>query len=73
MSIMKSLNTATSGIRSHSEALSVVGDNIANVNTVGYKRSRANFQDMLGRSIAGSSALPQAGAGARVAPRDGRA
>ena len=66
MSIMKSLNTATSGIRSHSEALSVVGDNIANVNTVGYKRSRANFQDMLGRSIAGSSALPQAGAGARV-------
>ncbi|MEC7518374.1 MAG: flagellar hook protein FlgE [Myxococcota bacterium] len=66
MTIMKSLNTASSGIRSHSEALSVVGDNIANVNTVGYKRSRANFQDMLGRSIAGSSAMPQAGAGSRV-------
>jgi flagellar hook protein FlgE len=66
MSIMRSLNSAASGIRSHSKALEVVGDNIANVNTVGFKRSRANFQDMLGRSIAGASALPQAGAGSRI-------
>lgn len=66
MSIMKALNTAASGIRSHGEALSVVGDNIANVNTVGFKRSRANFSDMLGRSIAGGSAMPQPGAGSKV-------
>jgi len=66
MSIMSSLNTAAAGIRSHASALAVTGDNIANVNTVGYKRSRANFSDMLGRSIAGSSAAPQAGAGSQV-------
>ncbi|MGE0787559.1 MAG: flagellar hook protein FlgE [Sandaracinaceae bacterium] len=63
---MRSLNTAASGIRSHSDALTVTGDNIANVNTVGFKRSRANFSDVLGRSIAGSTAIPQAGAGSRI-------
>ncbi len=66
MSIMRSLNTAASGIRSHSEALAVTGDNIANVNTVGFKRSRANFSDVLGRSIAGSTAMPKSGAGSRI-------
>ncbi|MFK7988923.1 MAG: flagellar hook protein FlgE [Sandaracinaceae bacterium] len=66
MSIMRSLNTAASGIRTHSEALSVVGDNLTNDNTVGFKRSRANFSDVLGRSIAGSSAAPQAGAGSKM-------
>ncbi|MCC6875049.1 MAG: flagellar hook protein FlgE [Sandaracinaceae bacterium] len=66
MSILRSLNTGAAGIRAHSDALSVVGDNIANVNTIGFKRSRAVFEDMLGRSIAGASAMPQAGAGSRL-------
>jgi len=66
MSIMRSLHSAASGIRSHSDALSVTGDNIANVNTVGFKRQRANFSDMLGRSIVGSTAQPQAGAGSTI-------
>ena len=66
MSILSSLQSAAAGIRTHSEALSVTGDNIANVNTVGFKRSRANFSDMLGRSIAGASALESAGAGSRI-------
>jgi flagellar hook protein FlgE len=67
MSVLRSMNTAASGLRAHQEALGVVGDNIANVNTVGFKRQRANFQDMLGRSVANPSAQPQAGAGSRVA------
>lgn len=67
MSILRSMNSAASGLRAHSDALSVVGDNIANVNTIGFKRSRAVFQDMLGRSIAGASAIPQSGAGSRLA------
>jgi flagellar hook protein FlgE len=48
------------------QAISVVGDNIANVNTTGFKSQRAIFQDVLGHSIlAGtSSALP--GSGVRV-------
>lgn len=66
MTVMRSLHTGASGLRAHQEALSVVGDNIANVNTVGFKRQRANFQDMLGRSVAGSGASPMAGAGSRL-------
>ncbi|MEM9188052.1 MAG: flagellar hook protein FlgE [Myxococcota bacterium] len=68
MSITRTLNTGASGIRSHGEALGVTGDNIANVNTVGFKRSRAVFQDVLGRSIAGASLNPPtAGAGSKLA------
>jgi len=66
MSILRSLNTGAAGLRAHSEAIDVVGDNIANVNTVGFKRSRANFQDILGRSIAGSQSMPMAGAGSKI-------
>lgn len=66
MSIIRSLNTGASGLRAHSDALSVVGDNIANVNTVGFKKERAIFSDILGRSIAGAGALPGAGAGSRI-------
>jgi flagellar hook protein FlgE len=58
--------SGVSGLRAESEAIGVVGDNIANVNTVGFKSQRAIFQDVLGHSIlAGtSSALP--GSGVRV-------
>jgi flagellar hook protein FlgE len=58
------MQAGVSGIRAEGEALSVVGDNIANVNTVGFKRERANFEDLLGHSVlAGSgSALPGSGA-----------
>jgi flagellar hook protein FlgE len=55
--------SGVSGLRAEGEALGVVGDNIANVNTVGFKAQRAVFQDVLGHSIlAGtSSALPGSG------------
>jgi flagellar hook protein FlgE len=54
MSIISSLYSGASGLTSHGEAISVVGDNIANANTVGYKRSRANFEDVLARSLNGA-------------------
>ncbi len=66
MSIVRSMQTGASGIRAHGEALAVTGDNIANVNTVGFKRSRSVFEDELGRSVVGGSAIPQAGSGARL-------
>lgn len=67
MSILRSLNIGVSGLRSNSEALSVTGDNIANVNTVGFKRSRGVFQDVLGRSVATFENIKGAGAGSRLA------
>ena len=64
--VLRAMFSGVSGLRAEGEALGVVGDNIANVNTVGFKSQRAVFQDVLGHSIlAGtSSALP--GSGVRV-------
>jgi flagellar hook protein FlgE len=61
--VLRAMYTGVSGLRAEGEALGIVGDNIANVNTVGYKRQRVIFQDVLGHSIlAGtSSALPGSG------------
>ena len=71
MSINRTLNTGASGIRSHGQALGAVGDNIANVNTVGFKKARAGFQDVLSSSASGASSnVPQIGAGSRLAHVD---
>jgi flagellar hook protein FlgE len=51
MSITNSLYIGISGLQAHGEAISVVGDNIANASTIGYKRDRASFSDMLGGEL----------------------
>lgn len=51
MSITNSLYIGISGLQAHGDAISIVGDNIANASTVGFKRSRASFADMLGGEI----------------------
>ncbi len=67
MSILRSLQIGVSGMRANSDALSVTGDNIANVNTVGFKRSRGVFEDMLGHSVTNSAPGGESGGGARLA------
>src|SRR6185295_9667039 len=51
MSITNSLYIGISGLQAHGDAISIVGDNIANASTVGYKRNRAAFSDMLGGEL----------------------
>ncbi len=51
-----------SGLKAHMTKMDIVGNNIANVNTVGYKGSRATFKTMLSQTIQGASA-PQDGRG----------
>jgi len=51
MSINESLWIGVSGLMSHGDAMSIVGDNIANASTVGFKRERANFEDVLGGEL----------------------
>ena len=46
MSILNALYSGVSGLLAEGEALGVVGDNVANANTVGFKQSRAVFQDI---------------------------
>jgi flagellar hook protein FlgE len=54
-------------LNTNSDGLSVVGDNIANVNTVGFKEARANFQDMLAQTVHGGAGLSQIGRGSMLA------
>jgi flagellar hook protein FlgE len=51
MSVLSSLYIGTSGMTADGSAISVVGDNISNVNTIGYKSNRAEFADVLGGSL----------------------
>jgi flagellar hook protein FlgE len=50
-----------SGLRSHQTMMDVIGNNIANVNTIGYKSSSVVFQDLLSQMVQ-SGATPGAGA-----------
>ena len=56
MSLSQSLFTAISGLINHQTRLDTVGNNLANINTVGYKRSVLRFQDILSQTIRGGSA-----------------
>ncbi|MDR4509768.1 MAG: flagellar hook-basal body complex protein [Candidatus Brocadiaceae bacterium] len=49
------LNSGVTGIRTHQTMLDVIGNNLANVNTFGFKSSRLLFTDLLSRSMAAGS------------------
>lgn len=77
MSLIKSLNSGVSGLRAFQTKMDVIGNNIANVETAGFKSSRVSFAEMmserLGRSGSGDSAPQlsnQVGLGVRVASID---
>ena len=57
--------TALSGLNAASNNLAVTGNNIANANTVGFKKSRSEFADVYASSLGGVSATT-AGAGVKV-------
>ena len=44
MSIVNAMYTGVSGLATEGDALGIVGDNVANANTVGFKRARAQFE-----------------------------
>ena len=60
--MLRSMNSAISGLRAHQTKLDVTGNNIANVNTVGYKASQTVFEDTLSQVVRNGSA-PSAQAG----------
>ncbi|MDX1547040.1 MAG: flagellar hook protein FlgE [Rhodothermales bacterium] len=47
--MINSLRSGVSGLRTHQTRMDVIGNNIANVNTVGFKRSRVTFREVLGQ------------------------
>ena len=58
----RALFTAVSGLRNHQVWLDVIGNNIANANTVGFKASTVVFDDILGQTIS-SGVAPTASKG----------
>ncbi len=59
--MMRSMFAGVSGLRTHQFRMDVIGNNIANVNTVGFKASRVTFQEIFSQTLRGASA-----------PREGR-
>ena len=53
--MMRSLFSGVSGLKNHQTRMDVIGNNIANVNTTGFKGSRVTFQDILSQNIAGAA------------------
>lgn len=53
--MMRSLFSGVSGLKSHQTRMDVIGNNIANVNTTGFKSSRTTFADTLSQTLTGAS------------------
>ncbi|MFZ4618380.1 MAG: flagellar hook protein FlgE [Rectinemataceae bacterium] len=53
--MLRSLFSGVAGLQNHQVRMDVVGNNIANVNTTGFKKGRVNFQDLLYQQMAGAS------------------
>jgi flagellar hook protein FlgE len=66
MSLIGTLTTGVSGVLSNSRALNIIGDNISNVNTTGFKSSKAVFGDLFSTSLAGGTLTSQVGKGAQL-------
>ncbi|MBW2061119.1 MAG: flagellar hook-basal body complex protein [Deltaproteobacteria bacterium] len=63
MSISAALYTGITGLSSMGMAMSVIGNNIANVNTVGFKQARPQFMDLLSQRIFTAAGSSQIGKG----------
>src|SRR3974390_533432 len=68
MGVLSSLYTGVSGLAAAGEGLGVIGDNIANASTVGFKASRAEFQDVVAKSLKGILGGNQIGRGVHIGP-----
>lgn len=54
--MLRAMYSGVSGLRGFQTKLDVIGNNIANVNTIGFKKGRIIFQDVLSQNIAGATA-----------------
>ncbi|WP_077621959.1 flagellar basal body rod protein FlgG [Sediminibacillus massiliensis] len=59
--MLRSMYAGISGMKGFQTKLDVVGNNIANVNTSGYKKGRVTFQDMMSQSLSGAEGPVQQG------------
>ena len=60
--MLRSLYSGVSGLLNHQTRMDVIGNNVSNVNTTGFKKGRANFQDLISQTLQGA-ARPRAEVG----------
>ena len=70
MGVSGSLFSGISGLNANANAMSVIGNNIANANTIGFKGSRTVFGDLLSGKVSGSSGTSQVGRGVGLSTVD---
>ncbi|WP_028317400.1 flagellar hook protein FlgE [Desulfobulbus elongatus] len=70
MGIYSAMFSGVSGLNTNSEAMSVIGNNLANTNTLGYKSARCIFSDLLASSVYGSGGMSQVGRGVGLSTVD---
>ena len=70
MGILSSLYSGVSGLAINGNAMSVIGNNIANNNTIGFKTGRTLFSDLLSSSVSGSGGTSQVGRGVGLSQVD---
>ena len=63
MGIQSAMYSGVSGLNTNSQAMSVIGNNLANTNTLGFKGSRTIFSDVLSSNVNGSGGMSQVGRG----------
>ena len=54
--MMRSMFSGVSGLRAHQTRMDVIGNNVANVNTVGFKSGRVTFQEVFSQTLRGAGA-----------------
>lgn len=59
--MMRALFSGVTGLRSHQTKMDVIGNNIANVNTVGYKKNTVTFKDLYNETVSAAAASSGAG------------
>jgi flagellar hook protein FlgE len=64
--MIPSLYAGISGLNSNSTAMTVIGDNIANVNTMAFKSNRSEFANILSSSLSGGSVMSNVGRGVEL-------
>ena len=57
--MLRSLFSGVSGLKNHQTRMDVIGNNISNVNTTGFKSSRVTFSDTLSQTMTGAAAATE--------------
>jgi len=71
MSFIRALFSGVSGLRGHQTMMDVIGNNIANINTIGFKAGRATFTETFNQTLSSATPHPEIASGGGQVSRGG--